>query len=144
MNHLSIFVIAVLLVVASAGLIVWHIRTWNQFAAEEPGERELKFRRRQYRRRLQTSTMIGLLGVAIFVGQLLLDTVHSQKFHVYYWIGVLLLVLWILLLAIGDMVATSFYYSRERSDFAVQHAKLQAELRKARDESARAEEFRRA
>ena len=45
-----------------------------------------------------------------------------------WWIGIVALVLWIVLLAIADLAATSFFYSREKSDFVVEHAKLQAEL----------------
>ena len=56
--------------------------------------------------------MIGLLGVAIVVGQLLMDIVKSPRFHVYYWIGVLTLLLWIVLLAVADMVATRLLQPR--------------------------------
>lgn len=130
----STYLLAALLGLTSIGLIVWHIRGRQRLAEEELDERERDFRRRQFRRRLQTSALLGLLGAAIFVGQLLLDAVHSPRFHVGYWIGVLALVLWIALLAIADMAATSVYYSREKTDFVVQHAKLQAELQKAREE----------
>jgi hypothetical protein len=138
MTQLSGFVVAVLLVLSSAGLIFWHVRNWNRLERDELEARELKFRRRQFRRRMQTSALLGLLGAAIFGGLLLMDSQFPWKFKAIYWIGVLLLVLWIALLAIADMVATTFYYSRARSDFVVQHAKLQAELRKARQEDSRA------
>jgi hypothetical protein len=139
MKDLSGFIVALILVATSVALIVRHVRVWKRLKEEELDERELNFRRRQFRRRVQTSAMIGLLGVAIVVGQLLLKDVDKPllKFQVYYWIGVLALLLWILLLAVADMVATSAYYSRERSDFAVQHAKLQVELRKARERAGR-------
>ena len=138
-SFLSSFVVALILVATSVALIVRHVRVWKRLKKEELDERELNFRRRQFRRRLQTSAMIGLLGVAIVVGQLLLrDAVKPLlKFQVYYWIGVLALLLWIVLLAVADMVATSAYYSRERSDLAVGHAKLQIELRKARERAGR-------
>jgi hypothetical protein len=137
MKDLSSYVVSLILVATSIALIVQHVRVWKRLSVEDLDERELNFRRRQFRRRVQTSAMIGVLGVAIVVGQLLLGIVHSAKFQVYYWIGVLALLLWILLLAVADMVATSVYYSRERSDFAVQHAKLQVELRKARERAGR-------
>jgi hypothetical protein len=139
MNDLSSFVVAFILVATSVGLVVRHVRVWKRLKEDDLDERELNFRRRQFRRRVQTSAMIGLLGVAIVVGQLLLKDVDKPllKFHVYYWIGVLALLLWIILLAVADMVATSAYYSRERSDLAVGHAKLQIELRKARERAGR-------
>jgi hypothetical protein len=131
---LSSYLLAALLGLTSAGLIAWHIHGRQRLAEEELGERERQFRRRQFRRRLQTSALLGVLGVAILVGQLLMDEHHSWRVQLAYWIGVLGLVLWIALLAIADMAATSVYYSREKTDFVVQHAKLQAELRKAREE----------
>ena len=136
-SFLSSFAVAIVLVATSVALIVRHVRVWKGLKSEALDERELNFRRRQFRRRVQTSAMIGLLGVAIVVGQLLMDIVKSPRFHVYYWIGVLALLLWIVLLAVADMVATSAYYSRERSDLAVGHAKLQIELRKARERAGR-------
>jgi hypothetical protein len=137
MSDVSSYLLATLLGLTSAGLIIWHIRSRQRLAEEELGEREREFRRRQFRRRVQTSALLGLLGVAILVGQLLMDAHHSWRVKVAYWIGVLGLVLWIALLAIADMAATSIYYSREKTDFVVQHAKLQAELRKARKEEER-------
>jgi hypothetical protein len=136
MTHLSSFLVAILLILASVGLIAWHVRSWRRARQGELEERERDFHLRQLRRRVQTSVMIGLLGVAIFAGQLLLEAKTPWKLQVIYWIGVLALVLWIALLAVADMTATSFYYSREKSDFVVERAKLQAELRKARNEDA--------
>ncbi len=134
MDHLPSYLLAVVLCLAAAILITRHIRAWQRQADEELGERELKFYRRQFRRRIQTSALIGLLGAAILGGQLLIDKVHSWRLQVAWWIGIVALVLWIVLLAIADLAATSFFYSREKSDFVVEHAKLQAELRKAREE----------
>jgi hypothetical protein len=137
MNDLSFFVVSLLLLATSAALIVRHLRVWKRVRAEELDEQELDFCRRQFRRRMQSSAMIGVLGVAIAVGKLLFDVVKSPRFLVCYWIGVLAILLWILLLAVADMVATSAHYSRERSDLAVGHAKLQIELRKARERAGR-------
>ena len=81
---------------------------------------------------MQTSAMLGVLGVAIFIGQLLMTWLTSRLFLVIYWSGVLVLVLWMALLALADMAATSFYYSREKNNYVVEHARLQGELRQAR------------
>ena len=136
MNYLSSIIVALVLVVSSAGLIAWHIRAWKRLQQEEIDPRERDFRRRQYRRRMQTSAMLGVLGVAIFIGQLLMTWVTSRHVLVIYWSGILVLVLWVALLALADMAATGFYYSREKTDYVVEHAKLQGELRRARDEEA--------
>ena len=138
MNYLSSIIVSLVLCLSSAGLIVWHVRAGRRLQDAGLEAREQDFRRRQYRRRMQTSVMLGALGVAIFVGQLLLTPATSRWFLVIYWSGVLLLVLWMALLALADMAATSFYYSRERNDCIVAQAKLQGELRQAQEKAAKA------
>lgn len=134
---ISSIVVALVLCLSSIGLIAWHIRAWRRLQQAELGPREQDFRRRQYRRRLQTSAMLGVLGVAIFIGQLLLTGEHSWSLLACYWGGVVVLVFWTALLALADMAATGFYYSREKSDSLVEHARLQGELRRAREEEAK-------
>ena len=136
MNYLSSILVALVLCISSAGLMAWHIRAWKRLQHAKIDLRELEFRRRQYRRRMQTSAMLGVLGVAIFIGQLLMNRV-TTRLLVIYWSGVLVLVLWMALLALADMVATSFYYSREKNNYVVEHAKLQGELRQAREKEAK-------
>jgi hypothetical protein len=130
--------VALVLCGSSAGLIAGHIRAWRRLQGAEIDQGERHFRRRQYRRRMQTSAMLGVLGVAIFVGQLLMIWVASQVLLVVYWSGVLLLLLWVAVLALADMAATGFYYSREKTNYVVEHARLQGELRRAREIEAKA------
>jgi hypothetical protein len=137
MQGLSSYLISAVLLATSFVLVGHHVRAWRRLNQDDLDEREENFRYRQFRRRMQTSAMIGILGVAIAGGQVLFDVVRPGKLQGYYWIGVLLLLLWIVLLAVADMVATSSYYSRARSDLAVGHAKLQVELRKARERAGR-------
>ncbi len=117
--------------------MAWHVRAWKRLQGAGIDPREQDFRRRQYRRRMQTSAMLGVLGVAIFIGQLLIAWPASRLFLVIYWSGVLALVLWMALLALADMAATGFYYSREKNNAVVEHAKLQGELRRAREKQAK-------
>lgn len=125
------------LCVSSAGLIAWHIRAWRRLQDAEVDPRERDFRHRQYRRRMQTSAMLGLLGVAIFVGQMLMAWPASRLLLVIYWSGVLVLVLWVVLLALADMTATSIYFSQEKNKSLVEHARLQGELQRAREKQAK-------
>ena len=137
MNYLPSILVTLVLCISSAGLMAWHIRVWKLLQHTEINPRERDFRRRQYRRRIQTSAMLGVLGVAIFIGQLLMIRVTSRLILVIYWSGVLVLVLWMALLALADMAATSFYYSREKNNYVVEHAKLQGELRRTREREAK-------
>ena len=136
-NYLSSILVALVLCVSSAGLIAWHVRAWKRLQHAGIDPREFDFRRRQYRRRMQTSAMLGLLGVAIFIGQVLIAWPPSRMLLVIYWSGVLVLVLWMAILALADMAATSFYYSQEKNNSIVEHAKLQGELRQAREKEAK-------
>jgi len=131
MSYLPSIAVAVVLGIASASLIGWHVLAWKAVQGAEVDQRERDFRYRQYRRRMQTSAMLGILGVAVLVGQLLLDWL-SPLFLLIYWLGVVALVLWVVVLAVADMVATSVYYSRERSACAMEHARLEDELRRVR------------
>jgi hypothetical protein len=120
---------------ASAGvLVVWHIRAWRQARQTEMDARERDFCRRQFRRRMQTSAMLGVLGVAIGVGQRLLSGGISQSAAVLYWCGVVGLVLWLVLLAIADITATSFHYGREKNQYLADRARLQGEIQRVKAE----------
>ncbi len=131
---LSSIVVALVLAVSSAGLIAWHVRAWRRLSLAELDAREQNFRRRQYRRRVQTSAMLGVLGGAILVGQLLIAWPASESVLVPYWCGVFLLVLWLALLALADMAATRLYYGRERDKYVVEQARLQGQLRQVHEQ----------
>lgn len=130
MDLLSSALVALLLMAVSAGLTVWHAKTWHAAQAEplEPADRD--FRRRQFRRRMQTSGMVGVVGVAIFLGTVLTPWVASPLFAFVYWAAVLLLLVWLVLLALADLLASRFHFSRMRSQNVVEQAKLRAEARK--------------
>ncbi len=115
------------LLLCAVGLMVVHRRTWHgaQQRALEP--REFDYYRRQYRRRMQTSAMLGLLAAAIFVGQWI---TRPATLAFAYWGGVLLVLGWVGLLALADMLATKQHFARLRREHFVEQAKLHAELRR--------------
>ena len=120
-----------LALLASAGsLLWWHLRTWRTAQTEEADTREFEYRRRQCRRRLQTGAMLGLLGAAIFPGHLLTVWAASRLFAILFWGGVLLVALWMGLLALADILATQHHFSRLRTDYLIERAKLEAEIRR--------------
>ncbi len=114
---------------AVACVLLWmHAKTWRVGQlATDPQERE--YRRRQYRRRMQTSGLLAVAAVALAVGQWIPKTA-PKAVHVVFWAGVVLLVMWIILLAIADMVAIYRYYGRLRTDYLIQRAQLQSQLRR--------------
>lgn len=123
-------VISLVILLASTVLLISHVRTWRAMQAEplEPEDRE--YRRRQFRRRMQCSSMLGLLAVAIAVGRLLMVARVLPLVIFVYWSAVVLVVFWIGLLAVVDMLATKRHFARLRHHCLIEQAKLQAELRR--------------
>jgi hypothetical protein len=114
---------------AVACVLLWtHSRSW-QTHQNTPDPEERDYRRRQYRRRMQTSGLLAGAAVALLVGQWIPDAV-PRTFRILFWGGVVLVVFWVILLALADMVAIYHYYGRLRTSYLVERAKLQAQLRR--------------
>jgi sterol desaturase/sphingolipid hydroxylase (fatty acid hydroxylase superfamily) len=125
---------SVLLLLAAAGLMVSHLRAWRQAqeAASETNAKEIDYRRRQLRRRVQSTAMLGGLAVALAVGNwITVGRVGPLVFAVY-WGGVVLVVLWVTLLAAADIVSTKHHFGRIRDGQLIDKARLEAELRRIR------------
>jgi len=130
MDYGSSILISLVLLVSGGGLMAWHVVAWRRWRSQDVEARERNYRRRQFVRRMQTSAMLGLLGVAIIVGQVLTPWLRSLMFTVLFWGGVLVLVLWMGLLALADIVATQQHFGRLHNETLVERAKLQAEARR--------------
>jgi hypothetical protein len=130
MDFPSSLLVSLLLLFSGGGLMAWHVMAWRRGRSQEMDDLERNYRRRQFVRRMQTSAMLGLLGVAIITGQVLTPRLHSRLFAALFWGGVLLMVLWMALLALADIVATQQHFGRLRNDYIVERAKLQAEARR--------------
>ncbi|MDZ7616029.1 MAG: hypothetical protein U1E05_03435 [Patescibacteria group bacterium] len=129
--------VALILLGCAAALMVTHVRTWRHAIGCAPTREELAYRRHQYRRRMQTSAMMAVLAVALFVGEWLTSVVASRWFAILYWLATLAVVGWVGLLALADMVATKFHYDRVRHDYVLERAKLEVALRRIqRDQEA--------
>ena len=120
-SHLAF---AAFLFVAS-GLLLWiHWRAWHACRSEELDERAFDFRRRQFRRRMQASAMIGIVGIAVVASLAIEDPLSAAIL----WLVVLALVVWMLLLALADMMSSYFYFYQIRAQHAAEHASLKAQL----------------
>ena len=124
--------ISILLLLAALGLIYWHIRSWRAAQQADLLPNELDFYRRQFRRRMQTSAMLGFLAVILLAGEFLTRWLHSQLFFAIYWIATLLLVLWVVLLAAVDIWATQYHFGKLRQKCLIEQAKLHAEIYRVR------------
>ena len=121
--------VSLFLLLCAAGLMISHVRTWRLFRRQDVAAEELDYRRRQLRRRMQTSAMLALLAVALFAGRLILTT-GPPLLALIFWVGVLLVVGWVGLLALVDIWATKHHFGRLRQTYLIEEAKLQAELRR--------------
>ena len=120
---------SVFLVLAAGGLIASHVLTWRRMIGRDPDDRERKFAWRQFRRRMQTSVMIALVAVALPIGVLV---PMPKEVYLLYWLGVVLVVLWIVLLAGADALASHHHFGRIRDEQLYQGAKLRGELYRQR------------
>ena len=130
MDIWSSVIFSILVMASAGGLLAWHVRAWRRAQGEALEPVHLDFRRRQYLRRMQTSSMLGLLGLAVLVGRLLMAIPLSPLAISIYWVIVLLVLAWIALLALVDIWATKHHFGRLRDHYLVEQARLQAELRR--------------
>lgn len=120
--------LSVLLVVASAVMLLWHLRAWRTADHGGLGAREADFLRRQFRRRSQASGMIGLIGLLLLGDLWITDPLSALL----YWCGVALMVGWTMLLALADWFASRVYYGHLTAASHAEHASIQAEIEKFR------------
>lgn len=110
----------------SAAFLWGHVRSWKSSQRESIDPRELAFRKGQFRRRTQTSSMLFLLGAAILVGYWMPR--EWPNLFVFYWCGVFLWTLWVILLALGDAVLSRLHLRAESRQRQIDHARARAEL----------------
>jgi len=124
------FIISLALLGLSGALIDSHRRTWR--AAKEAidlSERVQRFALAQYRRRMQASGMIGVIGAAICLWPI----VPREPGPLALYTAVLLAgASWIMLLALFDVWATRQHYQRLRDEHRAAQMQLALELKAAR------------
>ena len=122
------------LIVISLILVVGHIRAWRTADHGGLAEVERAFQARRYRRRLQTSAMLGVIGL-LMLGELWLDKVFKDELpRLLYWSGVGLLLLWLLLLAASDWLASRQHYRGQLDRLQTDRDVLRSELERLRRE----------
>jgi hypothetical protein len=130
MDIWSSLLISVFLLTASIGLMFWHISSWRNTKLDDLPANEMDFYRRQFRRRIQTSAMLGVLAIGLYAWEILTKWVTSQLILMIY-IGVMfILVIWVALLAFADIWATKYHFGRLHQKCLIEQAKLNAEVRR--------------
>ena len=97
-------------------------------------EDEKRFYERQHQRRMLTSGLIVVLGLLIPLGFLLIDRQPPLPGPVValFWIGVLLIVLFVLLLGLIDLFATGLHARNAMHRVQIEKAALERQLEEIR------------
>jgi len=110
-----------------------HLRRWdakkNDASLDEPERRYLHSR---FRRRMQASAILTALGVLIPVGHIAIDLKQFPGLGAAFWGGVLLLAVWVILLGIADVIATSARTRAELGRIRRQQRELEAKVAELR------------
>ena len=121
----SIF--SLLLIGLSGWMLDWHRRSWRKAAADTSiSDSERRYALSQYRRRMQASSIIGVLGAAIAIGPIVPRRPWPMMIYLISISGACLA---ITLLAAIDAWATRQYFARLRSQNLAAHVQLVRELR---------------
>src|SRR5688572_18159025 len=100
--------VAALLAAVAIGTYAWQAEAWKLQKRSELAPYESDFYRRRHRRRLQISGLLAIVAVAMAAGLLISDELVVGL----YWLGVLLVLLWIILLASADAFAAHGFFAR--------------------------------
>jgi hypothetical protein len=107
------------LVVLGAWLIRWHFVAWRTQSREKTADdREIRHYRLQFRRRIQVSALVILVGVMLPLGDWLMVQRKNPGWIAVFWIAVLILALWMMLLAIFDWLSTRMHVRATRAALA--------------------------
>lgn len=105
------------------GMLVVHRRSWRTLQERSLDACEHDYHYRRYRRRVQASSLLALIGPALFVGYRIPPRELPWLF-IGYWMVVILVTAWIGLLALGDAVASGRHFSLQRRQRTANRAEL--------------------
>lgn len=124
-----IFGAALVVLAALLGLFVWRARR----TLEQDGDVDARTKlhaNRQMRRRLQISIMLAVIGIVIAVGDQM-DQLFVQRPHLFFvWVAVVFaLVLWMVLLAMGDWLSTITHSEIAKTRLHLERRELEEQIR---------------
>ncbi len=135
-DWLPALIAGIVLLMIAAGT-AWHQwRGWQRGPAALPADDESRIHAaRQLRRRLQISAMLGLIGLLIPLGDVLPIFRRSPTLFVVFWLGVLGVVIWIVLLALGDLASNVAQTKLAQSHLHAERKALEQEIRRYRTQN---------
>ncbi len=123
-------VVGLALIISALWLIASHRKTWRQQSADSTiDESERRHLRLSFRRRMQASGIILLIGILIPLGDWGIEwNKNDPTMWTIYWLMVLALTCWLLLLAIADLAAIRSRSRAALSQIYQKQRALQAEV----------------
>ena len=95
------------LALAGGLLIAWHLRCWRGHQADEAlDDRERAYHAAQFRRRVQASGMLVLIGLLVVLGDVDAFWRRRPALWAAHWGVVMLLTLWLMVLGFADLLAS--------------------------------------
>lgn len=121
------FLFPLVLCALSAILLALHIKKWRGLGQDSEDAELDAFHRRQLRRRIQASAMIGLLGIAI-AGGMIIPWQRWPLAFAFYWLVVIVCTLWIAVLALADLTHSRSYINHLNREHHIKRAELEAQI----------------
>jgi hypothetical protein len=123
------------LVVLGFSMIFSHRRAWDgQKNDTELAEFDRVHLYRRFRRRMQTSGLLVLLGLLLAIGGTLIPWQNfGQVAQLGYWLGVLIITFWVILLAFGDLLSTRVHSRIALSQVKQKQRELEKQLAEYRN-----------
>jgi hypothetical protein len=126
-------VVGMVLVIVGSILMRSHVISWRgQKNDSSLDDADRKHYHARYRRRMQTSCLIAILGILLALGDTFVPAKEQPLLFTIYWLSVLLLAAWVAVLGVGDLISTG---AHSRAALARVHRKqreLEREVNKLR------------
>lgn len=126
----------ILLIAVGFGRNQWLAwQAWLNQHGREPADQldaEVCFRKRQILRRLQMSGLLAVLAMCMWLGQLI-PRLQWPTLFVVFWCGVSVLTLWLVTLALGELVVVGRHGKRMHRQLQNEREALQREADQLRE-----------
>ena len=127
-----IFGLVLVFAAIAMGIFVWRSRRLLEPMLENDDEAR-RHADRQFRRRMQVASMLAMVGILIPLGDQLDKVFLKRPLLFLVWVGcVFVLVLWMVLMALGDWLSTMAYSSIAKARLRFERRELEAEIRRYR------------
>lgn len=132
-DWLPAVVVGGILIALAAGLGAFQWSAWKSGPAALPEDDETRqHAARQLRRRLQINLMIALVGVMIPLGDMLPVFRQAPRLFFIYWLTVLGLVVWMVVLALGDLASNLAQHRTAQRQLEVERRSIEQQIRRHR------------